>query len=101
MLAVQQAPCGDDHGSLPGGVSQVPCGESGMKVFQRKHISDQVVKEACEERLNDPTAGFLTDIIMRRTGAPEKVVMAKLLHCDRRHMTDFGVSLRTGYWIAD
>ena len=36
-----------------------------------------------------PRTEFLTDIIMRRTGAPEKVVEAKLYHCDKRRLDGF------------
>ena len=74
--------------------------------MQRKDISDEQVKAAClEYHAKDSSNGFdgefVTDILVRMTGAPYKVAYAKLDHCNDRGLINYGVSLRTCWWEDD
>ena len=71
--------------------------------WKRSDIKDEQVMEACNEYHNTPYIRGgknenVVDILMRMTGAPLKVVYAKLYHCADRDLIDYGVSVRGAWW---
>ncbi len=64
--------------------------------MKRSDITTQMVLEASIQYQREHKK-FISEILMERTGAPEKVVYAAMDRDDRNGYLDFGVSLRTAW----
>ena len=77
------------------------------KKFQVKGITDEMVREACYRykallgRTLKLPGKFVTDHLMEISGYPEKVCDAKLEQCSKRRLIEYGVSIRTCWWIGE
>jgi hypothetical protein len=68
--------------------------------MSRKDITDEQVIMACDEFQSRRYEGlFVTDILMRDTGQPEKVCIAAMERAEKRGLIECGVSLRTA-WVV-
>lgn len=66
--------------------------------MKRKDIPSVEVIKACQER--KVTNEFLTDILMRKFNAPEKLVYSALERDSDYGLIEYGVSIRTA-WATD
>lgn len=62
-------------------------------------ITDDQVVQACIDWHGGPGDGWVTDLLVERTGATYEVVEAAMERADDRDLIDYGVSLR-GAWAT-
>lgn len=65
--------------------------------MKRSDITDTQVVAACMEWKASNPDGFVTDLLVRRTGAPHKVAEAAMRRALDNGFIDYGVSLRTAW----
>ena len=69
------------------------------KKHQVKHITDDMVKKAC----NMPSSPDLdvVDCLIKISGCPYKVCLAKLYQCDRRGLIEYGIGIHRCWWTGE